>query len=207
MSIEQEPNQPTPTNFEQQTRTAGPEGEPLRPRIWVASAAELEQGAISGAWVEADQRPDQLGAAISGITGRPPEQPGTWEILDTQDFAGLALRGQSTPDVISRLARGVIRGGPAFAAWARRTGADPEALDRFDDAYMGRFINAEHFVEQVLEGIGIRDILRQAIPPRLQAHLYVNLPGIAAMMISDGVLAVEACPDQGVFVFGLRGEQ
>ena len=77
--------------------------------------------------------------------------PGAEElsIHDHEDFTGYPLGEHESLTFVSRLARGIVEHGQAFAAYAdcNRQG-DPE-LERFSEAHEGTFPTREAWAEEV----------------------------------------------------------
>ena len=140
-------NEEVPANSENNDNPEEGEREPrAQPRIYVASLADYNDGRLHGAWIDAAQDDDELGAAVKDMLARSPS-PGAeeWAIHDYEDFGPLRLDEFESLATVAKVARGIAEHGPAFAAWAAHVGTDSEALDEFEDAYMGEWDNAVAF--------------------------------------------------------------
>src|SRR5947209_5812596 len=101
------------------------EAEPVsRPRIWVASLADYNNGRLHGRWINAARDESVLQADIDSMlaaspltaaTGEPAEE---WAIHDYDGFGSLRIDEHENLGWISQVAKGIARHGPAFAAYA-----------------------------------------------------------------------------------------
>ena len=104
-------------------------------------------------WLDATLDPDELHHAIQFML-RNGYTPGAeeWGIFDHDDFCGVNLDEYESLTVVSRIAKGIAEHGEAFAAWVNYVGErNEEALDRFEDHYLGHFESAEAYAEYILE--------------------------------------------------------
>lgn len=101
---------------------------------------------------------------------------------------------------ISRVARGVIEHGPAFAAWAERCRDDSEDLDKFDDAYLGEWSSLTEYAEELLDDLGYLRDLEERVPESIAAYVRVDIEGFARdLELSGDLTAVEHA--RGVWLF------
>jgi antirestriction protein len=141
----------------------------------VASLADYNAGRLHGMWIRADQAPDEIIAEIMIMLDRSPD-PGAeeWAIHDYEGFGPLRLSEHEDIDLIARLGRGIAEHGSAFAHWAAHVGvANRNHLERFEEAYLGRWDSIEEFAEQIFSGLetGIKAIGLAALLPYIEFDL------------------------------------
>lgn len=175
-----------------------------QPRIYVASLSDYNAGRLYGAWLDAAQEPEALLAGISAMLAASPE-PGAeeWAIHDYEQFGGLRLSEYESVEMVSRIATGMVEHGPAFGAWAEYLGRDSwDGLERFEDCYQGRWESLTDYAEDLLESIGVDDIIERAVPEYLQPYVTVDAEAFGRDLSYNGeVYVVEDDPAGGVFVF------
>src|SRR5438876_2219112 len=148
-----------PTGGEETVPT--PERQPKeRPRIYVASLSDYNDGILHGVWINADQEADELYGAVEAMLEES-EQPWAeeWAIHDYEGFGPLHLSEYESLDTISRVALGITEHGLAFAAWASLSGDEVETHRRFDEAYRGHWPSAVDYAEELLDDLGASEIL------------------------------------------------
>jgi hypothetical protein len=150
------------------------------PKVWIASLSDYNAGWLHGTWIDANQEPDVIWTGIN-------------EMLRT-------LSEHETVECISRLGRGIAEHGEAFAVFAHFFGCDDEALDKFEDCYIGKWESAVAYVEEFLEDTGIDHILDEAMPESLRNYVRVDSEALVRDMECEGsLLSVET--QGGVFLF------
>jgi antirestriction protein len=171
------------------------------PRIYVACLASYNAGRLFGAWIRADQEPDELLAEIAAMLARSP-LPGAeeWAIHDQEGFDPVRLSEHEAIDTISRLATGIARHGPAFAHWAACAGTSTEALASFHQHYMGHWPSVEAFVEALLHDLGAD--LARLVPRWLQPYVRLDCSDFARDLASEIHIADGA---HGIHVFTRAG--
>jgi antirestriction protein len=172
------------------------------PRIYVASLSDYNDGRLHGTWLEADADPDELADGINGMLARSPT-PGAeeWAIHDYEGFGPLHLGEFEDITTISQLGRGIAEHGAAFAHWAAICGpADHDELARFDDVYLGHWNSVEAYAEELLDDLGIEELLEREVPEHLQPYVTVNVDAFARdLEYSGDVTASDG--DHGVYLF------
>lgn len=160
---------------EEEPKRAPPaEAEPgARPQIYVASLSDYNAGRLHGRWIDAATTDEELGEEVGAMLA-----------------------------TVARIGRGIAEHGHAFAAWAAHVGNEPEALDGFDEAYLGRWESTEAYAEQMLDDLGATQIL-EGIPAWLQPHLQLDVAGFARDLELGGDIWTAPRPD-GVDVFDGR---
>lgn len=96
-----------------------------RPRIYVASLSDYNNGRLHGAWIDADQDfesiGDEIGEMLSGSRYDPAEE---YAIHDYEGFGAYRVDEYESIEDVARIGRGIAEHGLAYAAFA--------ALGRFD---------------------------------------------------------------------------
>jgi antirestriction protein len=175
------------------------------PKIYVASLADYNDGRLHGAWLDPAQEPEALGEQVEAMLARSPV-PGAEEfaIHDYENFGPLRIDENESLDLVSKLARGVAEYGPAFAHWAALVGtADPDELDRFEEAYLGHAESLEAYAEGLLEDLGYPEMIDRSLPEHLQPYVHIDVEGFARdLELSGEIMTSEG--DGGVYVFDQR---
>jgi antirestriction protein len=176
----------------------------ISPKVWVASLSDYNAGCLHGAWIDADQEPDGICSGINELL-RTSQVPGAeeWSIFDYEGFGVLTLSEHETVECLSHLGRGIGEHGEAFAVFAHFFGRDEEALDHFEDSYIGKRESAAAYVNEILEDTGIYRILDEAVSEPLRNYVRIDIEALARDMENDlWLLSVET--QGGVFLFHLR---
>jgi antirestriction protein len=176
------------------------------PRIYVASLSDYNAGLLHGEWVDAAQEPEALHAAITEMLARSPTLGAEeFAIHDYDGFGQLHLGEYESVDTVARIAAGIVEHGPAFAAWVSIVGtSDPEALDRFEDAYLGEWPSVEAYAEELCD-MGDFDRLLELVIEVLQPYVNVDFAAFARDMELGGYITVVRWPDgSGVWIFDGR---
>jgi len=192
-----------PEDNEHQDDREQPERErKAQPRVYIASLADYNDGRLYGAWIDADQDEDELDRAIKEMLARSPS-PGAeeWAIHDYEGFGPLRLDEFESLAAVARIAKGIGEHGPAFAAWAAHVGTDSEALDEFEDAYMGEWESAVAFAEEMLDDMGHIDEIMRNVPEHLAPYVQIDYKGFVSDLVRNGELATLEKPDGGIYVF------
>src|SRR5690348_8373610 len=96
---------------------------PPRPRIYVASLSDYNNGVLHGKWIDAAQEAEEIQTEISRMLaasptmrelGDPAEESA---IHDHEDFAGFEPGEYEDLETVSRVARGLAEHGEAFGAY------------------------------------------------------------------------------------------
>jgi antirestriction protein len=174
------------------------------PRIYVASLSDYNAGMLHGEWVDANQEPDELQAAIDDMLTRSPTPAAEeFAVHDYEGFGAYAVGEYDSLDWLSRIARGVAEHGLAFAAWAQEFGRDDEQLARFDDAFLGDWESLTAYADELLTDLGFDEAVKHAVPEWLQPYVSLDIEGFARdLELSGDLHAVEH--DGGVWLFEER---
>ena len=177
----------------------------LRPRVWIGSLADYNAGLLHGAWLDAAQEPEELEAAVSGLLARSPT-PGAeeWAIFDSDDFVGLRIDEHESLETVSRLARGLVEHGAAFAGWAEIIGRESDDLMRFQAAYLGRWDSLSQYAEHLFEELGYADLLARTMPAHMQPYVRFDAESFGRDLTLSGEISYTDSTDGGVWLFDGR---
>lgn len=193
---------PTP-NQQPEHQPAEAEREPVSDtRIYVASLSDYNDGRLHGAWLDAAAEPDELTEGVTAMLARSP-MPGAEEyaIHDYEGFGPLRLGEYEDLATISQIGQGIATHGPAFAHWASVCGTDDrDELGRFDDVYLGHWDSIEDYAEELLDDLGIDDLIERNIPDSLQGYVTVDTEGFARDLEYSGDVTTSE-GDNGVYLF------
>ncbi len=170
------------------------------PRIYVASLADYNAGRLLGRWIDADQDTDDIRADIAAMLATSSEPIAEeWAIHDQDGFGPLRLSEYEDIAAVARLANGIGKNGEALAHWAAYLGsADPDELDRFDDAYLGHWPSITAYAEDLLDDCGVDS--DDFAPQWLRSYVRIDTEAFAHdlsfdLHVSEG--------DEGVYLFQL----
>lgn len=176
------------------------------PRIYVASLSDYNDGVLHGSWIDANVEPEDFHAGISEMlqasptakrSGQPAEE---WAFHDYENYGPLRIDEHDSVEWVTAVARGIDQHGPAFAAWAAQTGHDIEALDRFEDCYLGQWDSLEDYAQSFLDDIGVEEQLDK-IDPWIRAYVSVDTAAFARDLDYGGDVTAIERPDGGVWLF------
>jgi antirestriction protein len=155
------------------------------PRIYVASLSDYNAGRLHGAWINANQEPDEIHQGIQAMLATSPEPLAEeWAIHDYDNFGPIRLSEYESIEHVARLAAGIAEHGEAFALWAGHIGGSEwERLDEFDERYLGEWNSAEDYAANLLEDMGID--LSEIGPEILWPYVEVDLAGFARDLSYD----------------------
>lgn len=171
------------------------------PRIYVASLADYNDGRLVGAWLDANQEPDELEDDVQTMLATM-AMPGAeeWAIHDHSGFGAFRLHEYESLVVVAKVASGLVEHGPAFAHWINVVGTgDDEAIDAFDQHYRGYWSDLESYAEDWLADLLDTEHLG---PDWLRQYLRIDYEALGLALASD----LETAEDEhGVFVFEVWG--
>ena len=178
---------------------------PASPAIWAGSLADYNAGVLFGSWIDATAELEGIETAISAmLTASPTPGAEEWAIFDTEGFGPLAIDEYESLATVHRLARGINEHGLAFAHFAALIGTrDPDELDRFEDAYMGRYDSVEDYAEGVLDDLGYVEIVERSLPDSMAPYIHLDIEGFARDLELSGSIAT-AHDTEGTYVFDLE---
>lgn len=155
------------------------------PRIYAASLADYNNGELHGSWIEAAQPPEDIHEKIHKMLGASAIAGAEeWAIHDYEGFGRFRLHEFEQIETVSRIANGIVEHGPIFAHWVEHVGTeDIEALERFNEHYLGSWDSLADYAEQLLEDMGV-DINAMA-PDWLSPYVTVDFERLGADVASD----------------------
>jgi len=194
-----QPSEAAPTGETEDIASSPERGEHPHPRIYVADLAAYTNGRLHGVWLDATRDVAELWNEVQAMLARSPV-PDAEEIAihDHEDFTGYPLGEHESLAFVSRLARGIVEHGQAFAAYAdwNRQG-DPD-LERFSEAHEGTYPTREAWAEEVANEVFEWPRQHEAIIEPLRPHVSLNLASLA-LELEQHRHVVEG--DEGVYVF------
>jgi antirestriction protein len=183
------------------------EAEPgTEPQIWVASLTDYNNGMLHGLWLDAAQDETELQAAVDAMlaaspltaaTGEPAEE---WAIHDAQGFGPHHIDAHESLRWISLVAKGIVKHGLAFAAYADVV-EDEELLASFNDDYLGHYDSFHAYLEQRVNDLSYDRILDEVVPPTIRPYVKIDLAATAHDLLRKGDLQAVPAPDGGVWIF------
>src|SRR5690606_14427673 len=123
--------------------------------------ADYNAGRLHGVWIDANQDPKDIRAAVDAMLAESMEPVAEeWAIHDYEGFEGIRLGEWESFENVSAIARGIENHGEAFAAFVRAFGLNNflgQAVDenRFLDAYRGVYNTFTDFAHQYINDAGL----------------------------------------------------
>ncbi|MEV6255629.1 antirestriction protein ArdA [Nocardia sp. NPDC051911] len=193
-------------------RAAEREGEPRpHPHIYITKGLPLRAELTTGTWLDMARDPRDIYAEMYAILEDETSDDERLYIWDYRDFGAfdvttgaIGLEGVDSIELLSQIARGIAKYGPAYAAWADAHDDDPLLFDRFATAYKGHHENMAAYVRQLFEPLRIDEMLKRAVPTALEEFVYVDYAAIGQEMLREGDLVAIPAEGGGVWVFDER---
>jgi antirestriction protein len=205
---EQSPERREPSGSTEPEAAAQPERlQEDRPKIWVGSLLDYNDGVLHGEWIDAAREAEELEADIQAMLDTSPtaarsgEVAEEWGIFDYDGFGPARIYEHDDLRLVSRVARGIAEHGPAFGAWADVMEGDEEALDQFADNYLGHFESVEAYAAQLVDDLGYERLLDEAAPGSLRAYVTFDTAALARDMEAGGEVHVIRAADGGIWLF------
>lgn len=192
---------PNPQNPQRAESTAEYESA-TETRIYVASLSDYNDGRLHGVWLDANAEAEDLAEGIQEMLARSP-MPGAeeWAIHDYEGFGPLRLGEYEDLGTISQIAHGTAEHGPAFTHWAAICGStDHDELARFDDVYLGHWQSVEAYAQELLDDLGLDDVIERSVPEYLQPYVKVDVEGFGRDLEYSGDVSASG-GDNGVYLF------
>lgn len=127
------------------------------PRVYVACLASYNAGELHGAWIDADQDPDDLLVEIQTMLGSAPHKGEEWAIHDYEDFDSLDLGEHPSLDKISLHGRMIAEHGEAWIAYVGNVGKKYADESGFEEAYVGEYDSEKDYAEELVDALGVLD--------------------------------------------------
>jgi antirestriction protein len=212
-AIEQTPNswkeermeEPPPTGAgPESTGTDNEQKEALAgdgPRICVASLSDYNAGILHGAWIAADQTPEEFYEEVHAMLDRSPTRGAEeFAIHDYEGFGHYAVGEYDSLEWISTVACGISEQGLAFAAWVEACDRDPDRVARFEEAFRGNWESVEAYADELLSDLGYAPSIDAAAPEWLQPYINFNMEAFARDLELNGHIVAVRHAD-GVWIF------
>jgi antirestriction protein len=189
---------------------SGEQPPPVRPRIWVGSWLDYNNGVLHGDWIDADREDAEVWTDIQAMLARSPTSAETgevaeeWGIFDYEHFGGLRIDEQETISWVAKVARGIARHGPAFAAWAGVV-EDEALLDSFERNYLGHYDSVKAYAEQTYGGLAFGQLLERYVPEHLRPYVHLDTEALARDLQFGSRVYILPASEGGVWLFD--GEQ
>jgi antirestriction protein len=166
----------------------------------VACLASYVNGILHGLWIDAGQDVEDVQTDIVAmLASSPVPQAEEWAIHDYEGFCGFEVGEYEDLKVVSRVAKGIAEHGEAFAAYVSWAGTDEEALEQFNDHYMGSYESIEAWTREVAKEHGWERKLDEVLEPLVRPYVSIDYQGFAEQMTSQGWQLVPG--QQGVHIF------
>jgi antirestriction protein len=132
------------------------------PRIYVASLSDYNAGVLHGAWIDANQSPDDIQTEVAAMlreskhpnvmaedpdTGEQVPSAEEWAIHDYEGFAGLKISEHQSFEDVSSMAKAIEDHGAAFAAWHNYAPDYNTDEADFQEAYAGEWDSLADYVQ------------------------------------------------------------
>ncbi|MEZ5340530.1 MAG: antirestriction protein ArdA [Acidimicrobiales bacterium] len=118
-----------------------------------------------------------------------------WAIHDYEHFGAFEPHEYESIRTISRIAIGLTLHGPAFAHWAQIVGTEnEEALDNFDEHYLGQWDSLAAYAEDLLDDMGVR--IEGLVPGWLSPYVSIDYEQLGKDMAND----MEVAKDEGLLL-------
>jgi antirestriction protein len=179
----------------------------VEPRIWVGSLSDYNSGTLHGEWLDAARDAGDIQADVQAMLERSPTAAQTglpaeeWGIFDYEGFNQLRLDEHEDLELVSRIAKGVAEHGLAYAAYAEVMDADRDAMEGFEDNYLGQYESVETYVEQLIDDLGYEQMLDEAVSESLRAYVRIDVEQLAHDMEIGGDIHVLPAESGGVWIF------
>lgn len=170
------------------------------PRVYVASLSDYNAGRLHGVWIDATDDLDTIWAHVQAMLAAS-ASPGAeeWAIHDYEGFGPVRIDEYENLETVNQLAEGIDQHGEAFAWWADYLGSSAwDELDRFDDAFMGRYESLADYATDLLDAFGIDPDPQQWAPEIIAPYVRFDLDGFAADLHHHEVIYEGS---SGVYVF------
>lgn len=172
-----------------------------KPRIYVASLADYNEGRLHGAWIDAAQTSSEIMDAVRAMLRDSPSLGAEeWAIHDYEGFGPLSIHEYEDFETVARVAAGIVEHGEGFGAYAEFIDCDADLLDGYEDAYMGEYESGAELAEELLEGSGIVEVLNQ-LPEGLQPYVSVDYEAYFDDLVANGEIATAPSSGGGLHIF------
>lgn len=199
--MEQEPHQtngetPPPVETHAERAVKSP------PRIWVGSTEDFKRGVLHGRWLRADREAREVLADIGELlAASATPNARRWQIVDHEGFGGVPLCPDDPLEAVLALARGIRDHGHALAGWSGLHADLPGVIEDFECSYLGEWPTVEAFVKELVDGIGVPEIINARLPPAFCEHFQPDAAAIAKKLEESGAIRVCETPSGGSWIY------
>lgn len=173
-----------------------------RPRIYVASLSDYNNGRLHGVWLDAARTADEIYADIEAMLATSKDTDAEeFAIHDFDDFGAVRLGEYETIPHVAAIARGIEQHGHAFAAWVDANEGDSDMLERFSENYIGHYESLEAYAEEIIDDHGYQQLVDDVIPESLRPYMRIDTDALARDMYLDGSVVVYPDETGGVWLF------
>jgi antirestriction protein len=147
------------------------------PRIYVACLSAYNAGILHGAWVDANQDPEDIHQEIQEMLAESPEpSPEEWALHDFEHFGSFHLAEYDDIETVSALARLIDEFGEMVAStvWGHVAGDADEARRLLEECYQGAWDSLEAWAEDLLESTGELDQVPEHLRPYIDVEAYAR---------------------------------
>jgi antirestriction protein len=124
-------------------------------RIYAACLAAYNNGTLHGAWINANQEPEDIRAEIDKMLSESPELGAEeWGIFDYEGFCGVSISEYESLNTVSALARFVDEYGKLGAELYAYAGDIDEAKQIMEEQYLGEWDSIRDWATDLLEQSG-----------------------------------------------------
>lgn len=120
-----------------------------------------------------------------------------WAIHDYEGFGNFRLSEFESIDTVARIAKGITEHGSVFSHWIDHVGtSDSDALEAFDDHYLGTWNGLGDYAEQLLGDLGVD--LDNIVPGWLNPYVSIDYEQLGNDLATD-LYVSEDGPDTHLF--------
>jgi hypothetical protein len=164
------------------------------------TARVCDDGGLPGDWMETAENIADAEERIALRWRNPMSR--SFPVRDGRDHLepGFVLLGsRKSLAFIGETVSGITEHGEVFAAWARHVRGDPKELQRFADAYLGRWESVEAFIGQVLDELP--PVITAGADGDHQLGVLTNAVELADELQRRGDICAIDNPEGGVWIF------
>ena len=172
------------------------------PKIYVASLSDYNDGRLHGAWLSAAVGHEELAEGVQAMLAASPT-PGAEEygIFDYDGFGLVRIGEYERLEAVTWIANGIFEHGMAYAHWAALVGTtELVGATDFQDAYRGHWESVAAYADELLDDIGVKRTIKEAVPDFLQAYVRINVEAFARDLQASGEIMTSK-GDGGVYIF------
>ena len=172
-----------------------------RGSTWPACRTTTPDGSMAFGSTLTSMRTRWLKACRRCWPPRPSREPRSTPFTTTRPSARYGSMNSNRWRSVARIAQGIAEHGMAFAHWAELIGtSDTDALDRFEDAYLGHYDSLEDYAQSMIDDFGLEEEIGKTVPEFLAPYVQVDFEGFGRDMEFSGDVTTSA-GDGGIYIF------